>query len=739
MAMAAAFRLFQGGAGAWTGVGVIILSGTIGIAWRHFRRWPPVEISVGELYLFGVVVHLGMLAMMLTLPWETALRVISSITLPVMAIYPAGTALLGLLMFKRLTRERAAEELRTANAFLDSVIENIPNMIFVKDAKDLRFVRFNRAGEEMFGYSRNELIGKTIYDFLPQEQADIFAQQDRKVLQAGKVLDIPADPLPTRGRGIRIRHTKKVPLLDAKGKPEYLLGISEDITEQKQVEAERERLLSAIEQAGDVVVIMDVEGVIQYVNPAFTSVTGYEREEVIGKKGSILTSDEQEKNFYRELWQTISGGSRFKCRLANKRRDGTVYKVDVTISPVFEADGKIVSYVAVSRDVTEHILMEEQLRQAQKMEAVGRLAGGVAHDFNNMLGVIIGHAEMALERIAPGHPFYADFEEILKAAERSAGITRQLLAFARKQTVAPLVLDLNDVVEGMLNMLRRLVGEDIDLAWLPGAGLPSVNIDPSQIDQLLANLCINSRDAIAGVGKLTIETGGVTFDRQYCAEHEGFFPGDFVLLAVSDDGCGMSKALIANIFEPFFTTKGVGKGTGMGLATVYGIVKQNSGFINVYSEPGKGTTFKIYLPAHKGQCAERQEKCPEDIRHGQGETILLVEDEAANMELGRLMLESFGYRVLAAGSPREAMRFADEHAGAIDLLMTDVVMPEMNGRELAGRLQSLYPGLKCLFMSGYTANVIVHNGVLEEGVNFLQKPYSRQVLAEKVRAALGEK
>ncbi|MHB8828579.1 MAG: PAS domain S-box protein [Syntrophales bacterium] len=739
MAMAAAFRLFLGGAGAWTGVGVIILSGTIGIAWRHFRRRPLVEISGSELYLFGVVVHLGMLAMMLTLPWETALRVISSIVLPVLAIYPAGTALLGVLMLKRLHRERAAEELRTANAFLDSVIENIPNMVFVKDARELRFVRFNRAGEEMFGYSRNEIIGKTIHDFLPQEQADILAQQDRKALQEGKVLDIPEDPLPTRGGGIRIRHTKKVPLLDAVGRPEYLLGISEDITERKQAEAERERLLSAIEQAGDVVIIMDVEGVIQYVNPAFTSVTGYEREEVLGKNGRILPSGGQRKTFYRELWETVSDGGRFKCRLVNKRQNGTSYTVDVTISPIFEADGKIVSYVAVSRDVTEHIRMEEQLQQAQKMEAVGRLAGGVAHDFNNMLGVIIGHAEMALERIAPGRPFYADFEEILKAAERSANLTRQLLAFARKQTVAPRVIDLNFVVEGMLKMLRRLIGEDIDLAWLPGADLPPVRIDPGQIDQLMVNLCINSRDAIAGVGKLTIETGKTTFDREYCAEHEGFLTGDFALLAVSDDGCGMSKELLPNIFEPFFTTKGVGQGTGMGLATVYGIVKQNSGFINVYSEPEKGTTFKIYLPAHKGQCVEFHEKPPENIRRGGGETILLVEDEPANMELGKMMLESFGYSVLAAGSPREALRLADENAGAIDLLMTDVVMPEMNGRELAGRLQSLYPGLKCLFMSGYTANVIVHNGVLEEGVLFIQKPYSRQGLAEKVRTALAEK
>ncbi|MHB8091882.1 MAG: PAS domain S-box protein [Syntrophales bacterium] len=736
MAMTVAFRLFLGGGGAWTGVGVIILSGAIGIAWRHFRGRPLDETSWRELYLFGIVVHLAMLAMMLTLPWETALRVLSNIIVPVLVIYPVGTALLGTLMVNRLHREKSEEELRAANTFLDSVIENIPDMIFVKDARDLCFVRFNRAGEDIWGYSREDILGKNVGDFVSQEQADLFTQQDQEVLQKKKVLDIPEDPLTTRNMGMRIRHTKKVPILDANGNPEYLLGISEDITEQKQKEAERERLLSAIEQAGEIFITMDAEGVIQYVNPAFTSVTGYTREEALGQNARILKSVGHEKGFYRDIWANISRGDTFEGRIVNKRQDGTTYIVDSTISPVFGDDGKIVSYVIVSRDITEHIRLSEQLQQAQKMEAVGRLAGGVAHDFNNMLGVIIGHAEMALEKIGPGHPFYDDFNDILKAAERSADLTRQLLAFARKQTVSPVVLDLNVTVEGMLKMLRRLIGENIDLAWLPGADLPLVWMDPVQIDQMLANLCLNARDAIAGVGRLTIETGKTTFDNEYCAEHAGFVPGEFALLAVSDDGCGMDKGTLENIFEPFFTTKGLRQGTGLGLATVYGIVKQNGGFVNVYSEPGQGTTFKIYLPRHAGQFIEPPEKISGDIRQGGGETVLLVEDESVNLELGKIMLESFGYSVLAAGSPGEALRLAEEHAGEVDLLMTDVVMPEMNGRELAGRLQALYPGLKCLFMSGYTANVIAHNGVLDEGVHFLQKPFSRQGLAEKVRTAL---
>jgi CheY-like chemotaxis protein len=370
------------------------------------------------------------------------------------------------------------------------------------------------------------------------------------------------------------------------------------------------------------------------------------------------------------------------------------------------------------------------------MEAVGRLAGGVAHDFNNMLGVILGHAEMAMTRADPSHPFYDDFEEIRKAAQRSADLTRQLLSFARRQIISPVVLDLNDTVEGMLKMLRRLIGENIDLAWQPGAGLPPVKIDPSQIDQMLANLCINARDAIAGMGRLTIETGNTNFDDRFCADHDGLAPGEYVMLAISDDGCGMDRQTIENIFEPFFTTKEMGHGTGLGLATVYGIVKQNKGLIIVYSEPGKGTTFKIYLPAQKEQDAEAPEKNAANVIRSRGETVLLVEDEPAQRDVGKLLLESLGYKVIESGSPHEVILLAKEHAGEISLLLTDVVMPEINGRDLAERLQSIIPGIKCLFMSGYTADVIAQHGVLEEGAHFIQKPFSRMNLAAKIREAL---
>ena len=302
--------------------------------------------------------------------------------------------------------------------------------------------------------------------------------------------------------------------------------------------------------------------------------------------------------------------------------------------------------------------------------------------------------------------------------------------------MAPKVLDLNDTVSGMLKMLQRLIGEDIDLVWMPGAGLWPVKIDPSQIDQLLANLCVNARDAIAGVGKVTIETENIVFDEAYCAVHPGFIRGEYVMLAVSDDGCGMNKEVLDHLFEPFFTTKEVGKGTGLGLATVYGIVKQNEGFINVYSEPGKGTTFKIYLPRFAGDAVEPMAASPAETPMGRGETVLLVEDEAAILNVGRTMLERLGYTVLTAGTPGEALRQVEAHAAEIQLLITDVVMPEMNGRDLAKLIRDIKPGLKCLFTSGYTADVIAHHGVLDKGVNFLQKPFSMKDLASKVREAL---
>lgn len=380
--------------------------------------------------------------------------------------------------------------------------------------------------------------------------------------------------------------------------------------------------------------------------------------------------------------------------------------------------------------------LEDQLIQSQKMESVGRLAGGVAHDFNNQLSVILGHTELAMGQVEPSQPLFDDLTEIRQAAKRSADLTRQLLAFARKQTIAPRILDLNETVEGMLKMLRRLIGEDVELSWNPGADLWPVLMDPVQLDQIMTNLCVNARDAIKGVGKISIETQKASIDEEYCAERVGAIPGDFVLISVSDNGFGMTGETLARIFEPFFTTKGLGKGTGLGLSMVYGIVSQNGGFLEVESKPGRGSAFRIYLPRRRETPLRVSEPAKAEAGQGLGETLLLVEDEPSILNMAKRILSRQGYSLLAAASPKEALEIARTHSGEIRLLITDVVMPEMNGKDLADEIKAHHPEIGVLFMSGYTADVIAVRGVLDDGVNFIQKPFSMQELLKKVRAAL---
>jgi len=384
----------------------------------------------------------------------------------------------------------------------------------------------------------------------------------------------------------------------------------------------------------------------------------------------------------------------------------------------------------------DRIQLQEQLTQAQKMETVGRLAGGVAHDFNNMLSVISGHAELGLRAIAAGDPVRTDLEEIRGAARRAADLTRQLLAFARRQVVTPKVLDLNHAIAASLGMLRRLIGEDIELRWVPSADAGRVRIDPSQVDQVLTNLAANARDAIDGVGQITVQTRPAVLGLAECLRHEGALPGPYAVLEVSDSGHGIDPETAAHLFEPFFTTKPVGRGTGLGLATVYGIVKQNEGCVEVDSEVGRGTTVRIFLPSVEAEVSG----ATTDMAGGQPqaghETVLLVEDESAVLRLSKIVLERFGYTVLSAGTPSEAIHLFHNHQGHVHLLVTDVVMPEMNGRELAARLREARPELKALFVSGYSASALAPRVVLDEGVHFLQKPFSLEDLAASVREAL---
>ena len=630
---------------------------------------------------------------------------------------------------KKIENARQDSEKRYRRLF-----ESAKDGILILDADTGKVLDANPFLSQLLGIPHKAFLGKHLWDI--GQFANIAASREAfKILQNKEYIRYDDLPLETDdGRVIDVEFVSNVYLVDH---ARVIQCNIRDITKRNQAEAELNRLFSAIEQTSEVIVITDTDAVIQYVNPAFERMTGYTREEAIGRNPRILKSGKQDPSFYRNLWKTISSGAIFQGHMVNKRKDGTFFTEEVTISPVLDASGLIVSYVAVKRDITENLRMTAQLQQAQKMEAVGRLAGGVAHDFNNMLSVIQGYTELALERVESSEPLHADLTEILNAAKRSAEITRQLLAFARRQTVRPIALDVNETVEGMLKILQRLIGEDIDLVWHPESALCAIKMDPSQIDQILANLCVNARDAIAGVGNICIETRAVTFDEDYCAKHVGFITGEFVLLAVSDDGCGMDKQTLDNIFEPFFTTKeGVNKGTGLGLATTYGIVKQNKGFINVYSEPGTGTTVKVYLPRHTGSTEKIEAKIDTEIPTSHGEIVLLVEDESVIRKMGRKMLERLGYQVMTADTPGKALRLADECAGKIHLLITDVVMPEMNGRDLADQLHTLYPDIKVLFMSGYTADVIAHRGVLDESVHFIQKPFTKRDLAFKAREVL---
>lgn len=537
---------------------------------------------------------------------------------------------------------------------------------------------------------------------------------------------------------------------DDNGNVVSAIGFTQDITERKQAEnVQAETQVELVQRNKFIEMIMDMlpigigvnyidSGEVTYLNKKFVEIYGWSKpdfpnvhdffEKVFPdpKKRQILKEqimgDIASGDPDRMIWENLE-------ITTNKGEKRIVTAINI---PIFSQN----IMISTVQDFTEKTKLEAQLNHAQRMDSIGRLAGGVAHDFNNMLSVILGHAEMALDQIEESSPLSNDLVEIQSAAKRSAELTRQLLAFARRQTISPQNLDLNATVESMLRMLGRLIGEDIDLSWLPGNNLDAVKMDPSQLDQLLANLCVNARDAIKGIGKVTIETCNVSFDQNYCDDHLGFKPGDYVCLTVSDNGCGMDKDTCANIFEPFFTTKKTGEGTGLGLATVYGIVKQNDGFINVYSELGEGTTFRIYLPSHESLSGKKGGSKKNMITEGSGETILLVEDEAAIMRMGKTMLERLGYMVLSSDNPMDALKVAKEYPGEIHVLITDVVMPEMNGRDLAESLQASKPALKILYMSGYTANVIAHHGTLDDGVHFLQKPFSQAQIASAIKGVL---
>jgi PAS domain S-box-containing protein len=652
------------------------------------------------------------------------------------------------LVFRDVTEEYAVRrEMETTNALLRAVIEQSPVPMALFTAPDNKLKLFNRDSLDFFdiellssGNDTAEILNKLDLstfegETVPPEETAIF-----RALQ-GESTHKREIRLADHDGNYHFHYSEGVPVFDNSGNLIAGFVIFPEITDLKLAQEallESEARFKALHNASFGGIAIHNQGIILDCNQGLSEMSGYSESELIGMDGLQLIAEESR----RLVLKNIKDGYEKPYEAMGLRKNGEKYPLRLEGRNV-PYKGKTVRTVEF-RDMTEQKLaeqaqqkMQDQLNQAHKMESIGRLAGGVAHDFNNMLSVILGYAEIALEQAESDEILHSGLLEIQNAAQRSAEITQQLLAFARKQTIAPDVLDLNQTVEGMLKMLGRLIGENIDLAWLPGKDIWPVMMDPSQLNQLLTNLCINGRDAISDVGRITIETSTVTFDESYCENNREFIPGDYVMLAVSDDGCGIESETIKNLFEPFFTTKGV-RGTGLGLATVYGIVKQNKGFVNVYSEPGKGTTFKIYLARHRA-AAEHIGRSDTALANLSGnETILLVEDEPSILKMAAYVIEKSGYTVLKADRPGEAIRIATEYPGDIHLLVTDVVMPEMNGRSLAKNLLSLYPNMKCLFMSGYTANVIAHHGVLDKGVHFLQKPFSRKDLTTKLRDVLDD-
>jgi PAS domain S-box-containing protein len=510
--------------------------------------------------------------------------------------------------------------------------------------------------------------------------------------------------------------------------------------EQQSAEALLRKLSQAVEQSADTVLITDRFGKIEYVNPAFETLTGYSRDEVGGKTPRILKSGEQGPEVYQEMWKTLLAGNVYRGILVNRKKNGELYYVEESICPVRDPHGIITHFVANGRDLTERLRLEAQLLQAQKMDAIGRLAGGVAHDFNNLLTIITSYSELALDAVPESSPLEAKIHEILLAARRAAELTRQLLAFSRKQRQALRVMELNQVVSSIAKMLPRLIGEDIVFTFVPGDHIGRVRVDPVQIEQILMNLAANARDAMPQGGHLNIETSHVRLDDDYILGKPAVMsPGDYALITVSDDGTGIAREHLPHIFEPFYTTKPLGQGTGLGLATVYGIVKQNKGFIWAYSEPGSGTVFKVYLPCVTGAEApqETERFRSAAVTHG-SETILLVEDEQAVREATAEFLRLHGYHVLEAKDGVDALASAKAHAGKIDLLVTDVVMPNMSGGELAKEVQRLLPEIKLLFVSGYAGKTVLDHKVVDLETNFLQKPYGLKDLSLKIRAALSQ-
>lgn len=639
------------------------------------------------------------------------------------------------LVFRDQSDERHAQaRLDESRQRMRTVLDSIDAAIYVSDMESYELLFANSYLRNIFG---DGILGKPCYQVLQGKDSPCgFCSNSRLLDKEGRAAGVYKWEFQNRvsGHWYDIRD-RAIVWLDGRL---VRLEIAHDITDRKEIEEalrQSERDLKGAQHMAHIGSWrFDLDTGMVKASEEARRIYGIEKEALVIEDVQTIPLPEYRKELDTRLRELLEEKKPYDvtfriCRVT----DGEIRN----IRSVAQYDSAKNSVIGTIHDITERVHLEEQLRQAQKLESLGRLAGGVAHDFNNMLSVITGHAELAMQDVEQSEGTYDHFQNILSAANRSANITRQLLGFARRQTIAPQVLDLNEAVDGLLTMLRRIIGENIELLWHPAPDPCRVKIDPTQVDQILANLCVNAGDAVGDVGRITIETGAAYFDEAYCATRAEFQPGEYVQLTVSDDGCGMEETTKSKLFEPFFTTKEAGKGTGLGLATVYGIVRQNSGFINIYSELDRGTTVKIYLPCctDEPQSPSARDKSGEPTP-AHGETVLMVEDEHVILEFSKIMLERLGYRVLTAATPGEALELVETHGASLDLLITDVIMPEMDGRSLAEKVVQQCSATRVLYISGYTANVISHHGVLEKEVHFLQKPFSMHDLAKMVRTAL---
>lgn len=606
----------------------------------------------------------------------------------------------------------------------------------------------NEEAARLFGFPAELICGENLVNlpwrFIREDGSEMQPEEypAQMVLASRKPLNECIMGISRAGKGDTVWGlVKAYPEFDSAQKLDRIVMTFVDVTARKNAEEHLRRLAAAIEQTGEAMCITDDGGVIQYVNPAFEQVSGYTREELVGQTPHIIYSGIQDEDFYRSLWETISGGETWEGRIVNKRKDGTLYTETAVISPIRDNSGRIVNYVSVKRDITEQLHMQAMLNQAQKMEVVGQLSGGIAHDFDNLLSIISCYSYLLLEDPDLKSSARPQIKEILRAGESASSLTRQLLMFSRRQVAEPQVIDLGNIVSEMNKMLKRLLGKKISISLENCPILWQIKADPIQMEQIVMNLAVNARDAMPDGGKITVKTENLKLESENHPVNPpaDIIPGSYVVLTVCDTGCGMDEEVKQRIFEPFFTTKESGKGTGLGLATVYGIVKQGNGYIDVQSEIGKGTTFKIYFPRHEGKNENiLKETRDKPVARGH-ETILLVVGESALLNMISTVLESFGYEVLPASTPAEAIRFAEKHSNEIHLLLADIIMPGMNGRELSVNLRSHYPALKFLFISGYAGAATSQQGMPDDSVQFIHKPFSSTGLAAKVRKVLAEK